>query len=155
MHTNMEKDFLEEFVKKAVEENEKKEDGEKRKKHFQEIGRKGGLKKKTSQQFSEVISVRLTEKEFDEIEKQALKYHLKISKYVRMILTEKELKINEFKTEEILLQYGNHFIRIKNLLRHREFSEFENKKQILLEIETVTKLIYQYLYEKQNKQKPT
>ena len=48
----MEKDFLEEFVKKALEENEKKEDGEKRKKHFQEIGRKGGLKKKTSQQFS-------------------------------------------------------------------------------------------------------
>ena len=65
----MEKDFLEEFVKKALEENEKKEDGEKRKKHFQEIGRKGGLKKKTSQQFSKVISVRLTEKEFDEIEK--------------------------------------------------------------------------------------
>ena len=30
----MEKDFLEEFVKKAVEENEKKEDGEKRKKHI-------------------------------------------------------------------------------------------------------------------------
>ncbi len=151
----MEKDFLEEFVKKAVEENEKKEDGEKRKKHFQEIGRKGGLKKKTSQQFSKVISIRLTEKEFDEIEKQASKYHLKISKYVRMILTEKELKINEFKTEEVLLQYGNHFIRIKNLLRHREFSEFENKKQILLEIENVTQLIYQYLYEKQNKQKPT
>ena len=41
----MEKKFLEEFVKKALEENEKKEDGEKRKKHFQEIGRKGGLKK--------------------------------------------------------------------------------------------------------------
>ena len=114
-----------------------------------------GLKKKTSQQFSKVISVRLTEKEFDEIEKQASKYHLKISKYARMILTEKELKINEFKTEEVLLQYGNHFIRIKNLLRHRAFSEFENKKQILHEIENVTKLIYQYLYEKQNKQKPT
>ena len=124
----MGKNFLEEFVKKAVEENEKKEDGEKRKKHFREIGRKGGLKKKTSQQFSKVISVRLTEK---------------------------ELKINEFKTEEVLLQYGNHFIRIKNLLRHRAFSEFENKKQILHEIENVTKLIYQYLYEKQNKQKPT
>ena len=28
MYTNMEKNFLEEFVKKAVEENEKKEDGE-------------------------------------------------------------------------------------------------------------------------------
>lgn len=76
----MEKNFLEEFVKKALEENEKKEDGEKRKKHFQEIGRKGGLKKKTSQQFSKVISVRLTEKEFDEIEKQALNPNSAIEK---------------------------------------------------------------------------
>ena len=151
----MEKDFLEEFIKKAVEENEKKIDGEKRKKYFQTIGRKGGLKKKTSQQFSKVISVRLTEKEFEEIEKQALKYNLKISKYLRLILTEKELKINEFQTDEVLLQYGNHFIRIKNLLRHHEFSEFENKKQILHEIEAVTNLIYQYLYEKQNKRKPS
>ena len=49
----------------------------------------------------------------------------------------KRIKINEFKTEEVLLQYGNHFIRIKNLLRHRAFSEFENKKQILHEIENV------------------
>ncbi len=40
MHTNIEKDFLEEFGKKAVEENEKREDGEKRKKHFQKIGTK-------------------------------------------------------------------------------------------------------------------
>ena len=151
----MENDFLQEFINQATKENEAKIAQEKRKKHFQEIGRKGGLKKKTSQQFSKVISVRLTEKEFDEIEKQASKYHLKISKYVRMILTEKELKINEFKTEEILLQYGNHFIRIKNLLRHRAFSEFENKKQILHEIENITILIYQYLYEKQNKQNPT
>ena len=151
----MQDQFFKDFFEKARLEKEKLDDEKKRKKHFQEIGRKGGLKKKTSQQFSKIISVRLTEKEFDEIEKQASKYHLKISKYVRMILTEKELKINEFKTEEILLQYGNHFIRIKNLLRHRAFSEFENKKQILHEIENITKLIYQYLYEKQNKQKPT
>ena len=35
----MEKDFLEEFVKKALEENEKKEDAEKRKNHnnFQKL----------------------------------------------------------------------------------------------------------------------
>ena len=147
----MEKDFLEEFVKKAVEENEKKADGEKRKKHFQEIGRKGGLKKKTSQQFSKVISVRLTEKEFDEIEKQASKYHLKISKYVRMILTEKELKINEFKTDEILLQFGNNFKKITNLLRNREWTVFENKKEILVKIENVVDLIHQYLYSKTQK----
>ena len=144
----MEKNFLEEFVKKALEENEKKEDGEKRKKHFQEIGRKGGLKKKTSQQFSKIISVRLTEKEFDEIEKQASKYHLKISKYVRLILTEKEIKINEFKTDEILLQFGNNFKKITNLLRNREWTVFENKKEILAKIETTVDMIHHYLYSK-------
>ncbi|WP_322545258.1 plasmid mobilization protein [Elizabethkingia miricola] len=151
----MENDFLKNFIFQISKQQEQKDAEEKRKKHFQTIGRKGGLKKKTSGQFSKVVSVRLTEKEFEEIEKQASKYNLKISKYLRLILTEKELKINEFKTDEVLLQYGNHFIRIKNLLRHHEFSEFENKKQILHEIEIVTNLIYQYLYEKQNKQKPT
>ena len=40
MHTNMEKDFLEEFVKKAVEENEKKKDGEKRKNTFRKSAEK-------------------------------------------------------------------------------------------------------------------
>ena len=144
----MEKDFLEEFVKKALEENEKKEDGEKRKKHFQEIGRKGGLKKKTSQQFSKVISVRVTEKEFEEIEKKASEYHLKISKYVRLILTEKEIKINEFKTDEILLQFGNNFKKITNLLRNREWTVFENKKEILAKIETTVDMIHHYLYSK-------
>ncbi|AQX00482.1 plasmid mobilization protein [Elizabethkingia anophelis] len=151
----MEKDFLKDFVFQISKQQEQKDAEEKRKKYFQNIGRKGGLKKKTSQQFSKVVSVRLTEKEFEEIEKQASKYNLKISKYLRLLLTEKELKINEFKTDEVLLEYGNHFIRIKNLLRLREFSEFENKKQILHEIEAVTNLIYQYLYEKQNKQNHT
>ncbi|OPC52972.1 special sigma factor [Elizabethkingia anophelis] len=150
----MENDFLKDFILQISKQQEKKDAEEKRKKYFQTIGRKGGLKTKTSGQFSKVVSVRLTEKEFEEIEKQALKYNLKISKYLRLLLTEKELKINEFKTDEVLLEYGNHFIRIKNLLRHHEFSEFENKKQILYEIETVTNLMYQYLYEKQ-KQEPT
>ena len=36
-----------------------------------------------------------------------------------MVLTEKELKINEFKTDEVLLRYGNHFIRITNLSEQR------------------------------------
>ncbi|WP_454059740.1 plasmid mobilization protein [Elizabethkingia ursingii] len=145
----MENDFLKDFILQISKQQEQKDAEEKRKKHFQTIGRKGGLKKKTSGQFSKVVSVRLTEKEFEEIEKQASKYNLKISKYLRLLLTEKELKINEFKTDEVLLQYGNHFIIIKNLLRHHGFSEFENKKQILHEIEAVTNLIYQYLYEKQ------
>ncbi|KQR95700.1 special sigma factor [Chryseobacterium sp. Leaf180] len=151
----MEKDFLQEFIKKAVEENEKKLDGEKRKKHFQELGRKGGLKKKNNNHLSRIISFRVTDSEYKENLKFAEKFNLKLSTYARMVYLGKELKINEFKTDEVLLKYGNYFIRIKNLLKHREFSKFENKKQILQEIETITKLIYHYLYEKQNWEKPT
>ena len=147
----MEKDFLEEFVNQATQENEAKIAQEKRKKYFRELGKKGGLKTKTSLQFSKVISVRVTEKEFEEIEKKASEYHLKISKYVRLILTEKEIKINEFKTDEILLQFGNNFKKITNLLRNREWTVFENKKEILVKIENVVDLIHQYLYSKTQK----
>lgn len=147
----MEKDFLEEFVNQATQENEAKIAQEKRKKYFRELGKKGGLKTKTSLQFSKVISVRVTEKEFEEIEKKASEYHLKISKYVRLILTEKEIKINEFKTDEILLQFGNNFKKITNLLRNREWTVFENKKEILAKIETTVDLIHQYLYTKVHK----
>ena len=151
----MEKDFLEEFVNQSTQENEAKIAQEKRKKHFRELGRKGGLKTKENKKLDKVISIRMTHSEYENLLQKQEKYPLKLSTYIRNVLFEKELKINEFKTEEVLLQYGNHFIRIKNLLRHRAFSEFENKKQILHEIENVTQLIYQYLYEKQNKQKPT
>jgi len=144
----MKNDFLQEFINQATQENEVKIAQEKRKKHFRELGKKGGLKKKTSQQFSKVISVRVTEKEFQEIENKASKYHLKTSKYVRLILTEKELKINEFKTDEILLQFGNNFKKITNLLRNREWTVFENKKEILAKIETTVDLIHHYLYSK-------
>lgn len=144
----MKNDFLQEFINQATQENEAKIAQEKRKKHFRELGKKGGLKKKTSQQFSKVISVRVTEKEFQEIENKASKYHLKTSKYVRLILTEKELKINEFKTDEILLQFGNNFKKITNLLRNREWTVFENKKEILAKIETTVDLIHHYLYSK-------
>ncbi|MCG2792155.1 MAG: special sigma factor [Weeksellaceae bacterium] len=146
----MEKDFLKEFIQQATKENEAKIAEEKRKKHFQELGRKGGLKKKTSQQFSKVVSVRLTEKEFEEIENLSSKYNLKISKYLRLIFTEKELKINEFKTDEVLLQYGTYFKKITNLLRNREWNVFENKKEILMKIEDLVELIHQYLYSKVN-----
>ena len=144
----MKNDFLQEFINQATQENEVKIAQEKRKKHFRELGKKGGLKKKTSQQFSKVISVRVTEKEFQEIENKASKYHLKTSKYVRLILTEKELKINEFKTDEILLQFGNNFKKITNLLRNREWTVFENKKEILAKIETTVDMIHHYLYSK-------
>ena len=144
----MKNDFLKQFVRQVSEKQIAKVAEEKRKNRFREIGRKGGLKKKTANQFSKVVSVRFTEKEFEKIQKEAEKYNLKISKYLRLISTEKELKVNEFKTDEVLLNYGNNFIRISNLLRNRQWSEFENKKEILEEIQTVTKLIREYLYQK-------
>jgi hypothetical protein len=144
----MEKDSLQQFAEQIFKEQKKKIEQEKRKKYFQEIGRKGGLKKKISNQFSKVISTRLTQKEFEKIEKKAKGFNLKLSEYTRLVLIETELKVNEFKTDEILLEYGNHFIRIKNLLRHREFSKLDHTKVILSKIEEVTKLIYDYLYQK-------
>ena len=71
-----------------------------------------------------------------------------MSTYIRNVLFEKELKINEFQTDEVLLKYGNHFKKISNLLRNREWNVFENKKEILVKIETTVDLIHQYLYSK-------
>mgnify|MGYP000373111032 CR=1 FL=1 len=93
---------------------------------------------------------RTGEKEYEEIEKIAKRFKLSVSKYFRFLITEKELRINEFKEDETLLSYGNNFIRIKNLLRHREFSQLDHTKVILREVEIVTKLIYDYLYNKMN-----
>ena len=143
----MEKDFLTNFITKIQEEQEEKNAEEKRKNYFKTIGKKGGLAKKKSALFSKTISAKLTEKEFEILRIKAEKLNLKISKYVRLVLTEKELKVNEFKTDEVLLSYGNNFNRIKNLLRNREFSSLENKAEIMGEIEGVTKLIYNYLYQ--------
>ncbi|WP_332018705.1 plasmid mobilization protein [Kaistella sp.] len=143
----MKNDFLKQFVRQISEQQIATVAEEKRRNRFREIGREGGLKRKTANHFSKVVSVRFTEKEFEKIRKEAEKYNLKISKYLRLISTEKELKVNEFKTDEVLLNYGNNFIRISNLLRNREWNEFENKKEILEEIHTVTKLIREYLYQ--------
>ena len=143
----MEQDFLTNFITKIQQEQEQKDAEEKRKNHFRTIGRKGGLVKKKSALFSKTISAKLTEKEFEILKTKAEKLNLKISKYVRLVLTEKELKVNEFKTDEVLLSYGNNFNRINNLLRNREFSSLENKAEIMREIEGVTKLIYNYLYQ--------
>ena len=60
------------------------------------------------------------------------------------------LKIDEFKTDEILLEYGNNFKRIKNLLRHREWNFFANKKKIIVEIEEIIELVREYLYSKKD-----
>ena len=144
----MGKDFLQEFIHQTTQENEAKIAQEKRKKHFQELGRKGGLKTKENKKLDKVISIRMTNSEYEILIKKQEKYPLKLSTYIRNVLFEKELKINEFQTDEVLLQYGNHFKKISNLLRNREWSVFENKKEILLRIENLIELIHQYLYSK-------
>ncbi len=147
----MEKDFLQEFIHQVAKENEAKIAQEKRKKYFQELGRKGGLKTKENKKLDKVISIRMTSSEYKILIQKQEKYPLKLSTYIRNVLFEKELKINEFQTDEVLLQFGNHFKKITNLLRNREWNVFENKKEILLKIENLIGLIHQYLYSKTRK----
>ena len=147
----MKKDFLEEFVNEATKEIEAKIALEKRKKHFQELGRKGGLKTKENKILDKVISVRMSNSEYETLIKKQKKYPIKLSTYIRNVLFERELKINEFKIDEILLQYLNNSKKITNLLRNREWNMFENKKAILAKIETTNDLMYQYLYSKMKK----
>ena len=90
----------------------------------------------------------MTNSEYELLIQKQEKYPLKLSTYIRNVLLEKELKINEFKTDETLLQFGTHFKKITNLLRNREWTVFENKKEILVKIETTVDLIHQYLYTK-------
>ena len=142
----MEKDFLQEFIHQVAKENETKIAQEKRKKHFQELGRKGGLKTKQNKKLDKVISIRMTNSEYEILLQKQEKHPLKLSTYIRNILFEKELKINEFQTDEVLLQYGAHFKKITNLLRNREWNAIENKKEILMRIENLIELIHQYLY---------
>ena len=144
----MEKDFLQEFIHQVAKENQAKIAQEKRKKYFQELGRKGGLKTKENKKLDKVISIRMTNSEYEILLQKQEKHPLKLSTYIRNVLFEKELKINEFQTDEVLLKYGNHFKKISNLLRNREWNVFENKKEILLRIENLIELIHQYLYSK-------
>lgn len=144
----MEKDFLQEFIYEVAKENETKIAQEKRKKYFQEIGRKGGLKTKQNKKLDKVISIRMTNSEYEILLQKQEKHPLKLSTYIRSVLFEKELKINEFQTDEVLLQYGTLFKKITNLLRNREWNVFENKKEILVKIENLIELIHQYLYSK-------
>ena len=144
----MEKDFLKEFINQATQENEAKIAQEKRKKHFQELGRKGGLKTKENKKLDKVISIRMTHSEYETLIQKQEKYPLKLSTYIRNVLFEKELNVNEFQTDEVLLQFGNNFKKITNLLRNREWTVFENKKEILAKIETTVDLIHHYLYSK-------
>ena len=147
----MEKDFLQEFIHQVAKENQAKIAQEKRKKYFQELGRKGGLKTKENKKLDKVISIRMTNSEYEILLQKQEKHPLKLSTYIRNILFEKELKINEFQTDEVLLQYGAHFKKITNLLRNREWNAIENKKEILMRIENLIELIHQYLYSKSQK----
>ena len=144
----MEKDFLKDFINQATQENEAKIAQEKRKKHFQELGRKGGLKTKENKKLDKVISIRMTHSEYETLIQKQEKYPLKLSTYIRNVLFEKELNVNEFQTDEVLLQFGNNFKKITNLLRNREWTVFENKKKILAKIEITVDLIHHYLYSK-------
>ena len=146
----MKADNLKNFIDKMAQENERKMNAEKRKKHFQEIGRKGGLRKKSEQQLSKVISFRLKDLEYEDSQKKAKEFNLKLSAYSRMVHLQKELKVNEFETDKTLLNYGNNFVRITNLLRNKEWNMFQNKKRILMEIQEVIDLIRQYLYSRMN-----
>ena len=78
---------------------------------------------------------------------RAIEAGINVPEMYGVISTEKEIKVNEFQTDAVLLNYGNNFIRISNLLRNREWNEFENKKEILEEIQTTTRLIREYLYQ--------
>ncbi|MCT4214246.1 special sigma factor [Elizabethkingia anophelis] len=147
----MKRDFFQKLVEKAAQKEEEKLAAEKRRSYFREIGRKGGLKKKESALLNKVIAVRLTEEEYKIIQQHSKMYGLKASVYGRLILMEKELKVNEFKTDEVLLEYGTHFKRISNLLRNSEWNVFENKKMIIQEIEILLKAISEYLYSQKPK----
>ena len=145
---NSNNDFLKNIITKSTQQKMQKIAAEKRKKYFQDLGRKGGLKKKSNLQLTKIISFRLTDLEYEESQIKSQKYNLKLSAYSRMVHLQKELKIKEYDTDKILLKYGNNFIRIKNLLRHREWNVFQNKSKVLKEIEEVLDLIRTYLYSK-------
>lgn len=142
---NSNKDSLKNIITKSAEQKMQKVVAEKRKKYFQDLGRKGGLKKKDNSRLDKIISFRLNHFEYEESLKKAQNFNLKLSAYARMVHLEKELKIKEFETEKVLLEYGNNFIRIKNLLRNREWNIFKNKSEIIKEIELVLQLMREYL----------
>ncbi len=144
----MEKDFLQEFIKQAHQETKQRLLQEKRKKHFQQLGRKGGLKTKENKKLDKVISIRMTNSEYETLIQKQRKISIKIVHLYSECFVRKELKINEFQTDEVLLQYGNHFKKITNLLRNREWNVFENRKEIIVRIENLIELINQYLYSK-------
>ena len=147
----MEEDFLRQFVEESTAENNKLIEEQNRINFFKKIGKKGGLKTKEKECLERRVSVRFTISEFEKIKKIAEKNYISISEFIRLISTETELKVKEFSTDKILLDYGNNFQRITNLLRNREWTEFENKKEILNNISLVTNLIRDYLYKKNNK----
>lgn len=142
-------DIISELIQQVEAEERAQSQAEKRREHFRKIGRLGGLaKRKSAKNLTRKVTVRFTEKEVKDFQADADKYGITLSYYLRLLATHSELKVNEFKTDEILISYASNFSKITNLLRHREWSEFENKKKILSEIETVVGLMRDYFLNK-------
>ena len=93
----MREDFFKKFVQKATQENEQKLNAEKRKNHFKDLGRRGGLKKKSDPQLTRIISFRMTESEYQIELKKAEKVKLKLSTFARMVYQGKVLKMTNLK----------------------------------------------------------
>ena len=93
----MKEDFFKKFVQRATEENEQKLTAEKRKNHFKDLGRRGGLKKKSDPQLTRIISFRMTESEYQVEFEKAEKVKLKLSTFARMVYQGKVLKMTNLK----------------------------------------------------------
>ncbi len=150
---NGKKTFLQEFIHQATKQNEAKIAQEKRKIIFSRIwGRKGGLKTKENKKLDKVISIRMTNSEYETLIQNKQKISIKIVHlYSECFCSKKNLKSMNFKLMKSYSQYGTHFKKITNLLRNREWNVFENKKEILVRIENLIELIHQYLYSKTQK----
>lgn len=147
----MEEDFLSAFVQQIAEQTEVQNKIKSRSEYFRKIGKKGGEARRKSAKFlKRKITIRFTENEVAGLQKEADKVGLNLSSYLRHLITQNEIKINEFKTDEVLLSYANNFAKISNLIRHRGFTEFESKKLILKEIEELLKLMRNYFIKKEN-----
>lgn len=140
---------LEELAKRIFEKDKEISSEHERKKHFRKIGRIGGLKNRKSGLVKEkYLKVRMTENELENLQQKAKENDLNLSEYSRLILFNRELKINEFKTKKILLEIVRNFKWITNLLRQKEWNQFENKTKILAEIELTISMTRDFLTSK-------
>ena len=83
----MENDFLKSFVLKVSREQEQKKETENRKQYFRELGKKGGLKKKSANQLLRVVSVRFTEKEYIQLKSKCDAAGMKMEPFLRALVS--------------------------------------------------------------------